>query len=333
MRLTGTRRVIKNKATEENDLGFGTKICSKGGRLIQRDGSFNVHRTGLYAWTPYQTLVEMSWPRFFLLTGASFFGVNGFFALLFLCCGGGDFSGLEEGSMLWTYAQLFFFSVQTFTTVGYGAISPVGFGSNMIATMDAFVGLLAFALATGLVFARFAKPKAQILFSKQAVIAPYHNGMTSFQFRIVNLRNNNILNLEAKVAMTWIEKEEGNTIRRFANLPLERNKVSLFPLNWTIVHPIDVHSPLHQKTAEDLKKMNVEFIILVSGYDDTFAQQIHDNASYLANEIVWGARFEGMYYPEGGRTILELDKINSIEMLPEVYTEEIVTLLEEDGSQ
>ncbi|MEM6376647.1 MAG: ion channel [Bacteroidota bacterium] len=303
---------LSNPNTDENDLGFGTKICAKGGRLINQDGTFNVERRGLLAWTPYQALVEMSWSRFLILIGASYLGVNVIFAFFFMMIGPEGFSGLQEGGSGFTFLQLFFFSVQTFTTIGYGSISPISIESNLIATINAFVGLLGFALATGLLFARFAKPKSQIVFSEKALIAPFGDGW-SFQFRIVNLRNNNIINLEAKVSMTWVEKVDGITTRRFAPLPLERNQVSMFPLNWTIVHPISEDSPLYGKNAADLKKMNVEFLILISGFDDTFAQQIYDNASYLAHEVAWNARFDGMYYPEGGRTILELDKISSIQ--------------------
>ena len=312
MKLAGNRRSSRMRYNEDSDLGFGTKICEKGGRLINRDGTFNVERQGQYIWTPYQTLVEMSWLRFLSLVGLCFFGINAVFTLFFYWCGVNGFSGLEVGSHFELLIQLFFFSVQTFTTVGYGAISPISLEANLIATFDAFLGLLAFALATGLLFARFAKPKAQILFSKHALISPYNDGW-SFQFRIVNMRSNNIINMEAKVAMTWLENEKGSTIRRFANLQLERNKVSLFPLNWTIVHPIDSNSPLYQKDMEDLKKMNVEFLILISGYDDSFAQEVHDNGSYIADEIIWNAQFEGMYYPADNRTVLELDKINAIQ--------------------
>lgn len=313
MKLSGTRRGITNRPAvdESNDLGFGSKICS--GRLINRDGTFNVERKGHLAWTPYQDLVEMSWSRFLLLTGLVFVLINAVFALLFLLVGVEGFSGLQDSSEFPRFWQLFFFSIQTFTTVGYGSMSPVGLTANMLAGLNAFVGLLGFALATGLVFARFAKPKSQILFSKNVIISPYRAGW-SLQFRIVNVRNNNIINLKATVAMTWVEKKEDQTlVRRFASLPLEREKVALFPLNWTIVHPINEQSPLYDKSEEDLKSMNVEFLVLISGYDDSFAQEIHDNGSYTSNELIWNARFEPMYHPGNGKTILELDKINDVQ--------------------
>jgi len=313
MKIAGTRRRIRLRSTEDNDLGFGNKINTAGGRLINRDGTFNVERRGIFAWTPYQWLVEMPWTRFFLLLGLVYIGINAIFGLLFLACGAQAYSGLQEGN---TFLQLFFFSVQTFTTVGYGSISPISTGANLVATIDAFFGLISFALATGLLFARFSKPKAQVLFSKHALISPYNKGW-SFQFRIANLRNNNIINLEAKVTMTWLEDHEGTKIRRFKNLELERSKVSLFPLNWTIVHPIDTKSPFCGKTQEDLEALDTEFLILISGYDDTFAQNIHDNGSYLAREIIWGGQFSNMYHSENHKTILELDKISSFDIVPE----------------
>jgi inward rectifier potassium channel len=269
----------------------------------------------MFIWTPYQSLVEMPWTRFFLLLGTVYLGINAIFGVLFYMCGLDSFSGLQAGSTAWEYLQLFFFSVQTFTTVGYGSISPQGLAANFIATIDAFFGLISFALATGLLFARFSKPKAQILFSKHALIAPY-NGGWSFQFRIANLRNNNIINLEAKVTMTWLEDNQGSKLRRFQPLELERSKVSLFPLNWTIVHPIDTESPFCGKSQEDLEEIEAEILILISGFDDTFAQSIHDNGSYLAREIIWQAKFEGMYHPENGKTILDLNKINAFGLVP-----------------
>lgn len=331
MKLSGTRRGFVNRSTadENNDLGFGDKICS--GRLINQNGSFNIERRGHLAWTPYQDLVEMSWPRFLLLTGLVFVGINVIFAFLFLLVGADGFSGLQDMDTFPRFWQLFFFSIQTFTTVGYGSISPVGLTANMLAGLNAFVGLLGFALATGLVFARFAKPKSQVLFSKNVLIAPYRDGW-SLQFRIVNIRNNNIINLQATVAMTWTEKgKDHSPVRRFASLPLERSKVALFPLNWTIVHPIDETSPLYDKSEADLKRMNVEFLVLISGYDDSFAQEIHDNASYTTDELVWNARFVPMYYPGNGQTILELNKINDYQEVEVPIQDTIASFVKSGG--
>ncbi|MEO1627634.1 MAG: ion channel, partial [Bacteroidota bacterium] len=223
--------------------------------------------------------------------------------------------GVEMDGPLPAFWEAFFFSIQSFTTVGYGAISPTGLWTNVIAALDALTGLLAFAIATGLIFARFSKPRARILFSQHALIAPYH-GMESFQFRIVNMRSNKIIDLSARVTMTWLERQpDGRKRRQFAALPLERDQVFLFPLNWTIVHPIDEKSPLWGKTAQDLERMGVEFLILLKGHDETYNQIVHSSSSYISEEIVWNARFQPMYYQHENGTTLEIDKIDDIKRL------------------
>lgn len=304
----------RNQKEEHDDLGFGAKIGSGGERLINRDGSFNVVRTGNRAWTPYQTLVEMPWSRFFGIVVLFYAGVNLVFANLFLLVGLENINGVSAGGFAEQFAQAYFLSVQTFTTVGYGALSPQSIAANFVAAFDALTGLMSLALATGLLFARFSKPMAQILFSKHAIIAPYEYGM-SFQFRIANLRNNNIINMNAKVTMSWIEIIDGQPKRRFAGLPLERDQIFLFPLNWTIVHPINAKSPLWGKTQEDLTQMQAEFLILIQGYDETFAQDVHTNGSYTCKEMIWNARFQPMYFSQGGRTVLKLDLIDEITLL------------------
>mgnify|MGYP005666431707 CR=1 FL=1 len=308
----------KNRAVNgsDQDLGFGTKITGSAGRLFNKDGSYNIVRRGLSVWTPYQTLVEMTWPTFFALVFLLFILVNCFFALLLVSCGPAALMGAPEGRFFSNFLHAFFFSVQTFTTVGYGSISPQGIPANIVASIDALVGLMAFALATGLFFARFSKPKAQIIFSEKGIIAPYQD-VNAFMFRIVNPRNNKIINLEAIVTMTWIEERGGETVRRFAKLELEREKVSLFPLNWTIVHPIDDNSPLYRLVCDDLTRMQTEILILIQGYDETFAQNVHLNSSYTCQEILWDVKYAKMYHAIEGQTLLYLDKLNDTIALDE----------------
>ncbi len=307
-----TASFLGNKEPEKNDdLGFGTKLTSTGERLINRDGSFNIVRTGRRTYTLYQWLVEMSWGQFFAIVFL-FYGItNALFALGFLLIGPEKLTGGTTGHLLEDFSQAFFFSIQTFTTVGYGALNPQGIAANLLASFDALAGLLSFALITGLFFARFSKPRAQLLFSRYAIIAPYRGGL-SFQFRIANRRNNKIIDLTAQLSMTWVEDHEGEKVRRFATMELERTQVSLFPLNWTIVHPIDEQSPLYNKSAEALEAISAEFIILIEGFDETFVQQVHANGSYTWKEMVWNTRFAPMYYHKDGMTVLELDKIDHI---------------------
>lgn len=303
-----TRNTSQN--SNNNDLGFGTKLTAADGRLINRDGSFNVERRGYTSWTPYQWLVEMSWPSFSVLIFAFYCLSNAFFALIYMAIGVEHLSGVQSGNWFENFLEAFFFSVQTFTTVGYGAVSPDGIAANIIAATGALIGLMAFALATGLFFARFSKPKAQILFSEHAIITPYR-GIMGFEFRIANIRNNKLINLSAKVTMSWIEEKNGTLQRRYAALPLERDKVFLFPLNWTIVHPIDKESPLFEKSLAEISKMQAEFIILIQGYDETFAQNVHTTSSYTFDEILMDVKYAPMYFSENGHTVLELDKIDA----------------------
>ena len=304
-----------NKESENliQDLGFGSKFKNSP-RFLNKDGSFNVKRKGGSIFSPYHFLVEVHWLSFLFITLGIFVLINAVFASLYVALGPSAISGIEPQSFLENFAYGFFLSVQTFTSVGYGALSPLGFWSNVLASLNAFVGLLAFALATGLVFARFSKPEARFLYSDNALITPYDDKM-SLQFRVANLMNNKIINLSAKVTITWTEVINGEVHRRYASLPLERDKIFLFPLNWTIVHIIDEKSPLYQKTKKEIEEMNIEIITLLEGYDETYAHEIHDNYSYSMNELLWDVKFVMMFEISKTETTLDLSEINRVEKL------------------
>ena len=172
--------------------------------------------------------------------------------------------------------------------------------------LEAFAGLLGVALITGLVFARFSRPRAQIIFSRMALIAPYR-GTTAFMFRIANARSNQIVELNCKVLFARFEDEDGQSIRRFYPLELERDRVVFFPLSWTVVHPVDESSPLYQLTADDLRRSSAEFLILLSGMDETFSQTVHTRSSYHATDIVWDARFANVFNRRTGQERLTID--------------------------
>jgi inward rectifier potassium channel len=174
------------------------------------------------------------------------------------------------------------------------------------------------ALATGMIFARFSRPTAKILFSHSAVIAPYR-GITAFEFRIVNSRKNQLIELEAKVLFSRIEDSPGKAGRQFHELPLERRKVVFFPLSWTIVHPIDEQSPLNGLTEEDLHQGQAEFLVLLAGIDETFSQTVHARSSYRADEIIWNAKFTNIFTRLEGNDRLGIDvsRLHSIERLNE----------------
>lgn len=304
----------KNGKSALEDLGFGSSVYSKK-RFINKDGSLNVERTGYSNWTLYHQLTESSWVGFFMHVVFYYILVNCIFAMTYLLIGVESFGGIKSGSLWENFSQTFFFSVQTFTTVGYGAMSPVGMTANWIASLEALVGLLSAAVATGLLFSRFTRPKAQILYSKHAVIAPFEKG-NAFMIRIANTKDNKIMNLEAKISATWHEEVNGKEVRKYASLKLERDRVFLFPLSWTIVHPLNEESPFYSRGEEKLRKMNVEFLVMLEGYDESYNQMIYSNTSYTCEEIIWNAKFKMMFHPDNEKgTILELDKINDVELM------------------
>ena len=298
----------------ENDLGIGNKIVANT-RLIDKNGQFRVHRRGEKIWMhPYQRLIEMSWLRFHVVIVSFYIIINIFFTLGYVAIGEKALSGEYHGSFFAEFFKAYFFSVQTFTTVGYGSIAPMCFASNVIAAFEALSGLLIFALATGLYYAKFTRPKSKINFSDIAVVAPYKENLRGFMLRMVNHSYSNLIEMEAIITYSWLQKDKEGVLRRsFLPISLERNKVALFPLNWTLVHPISEESPLFGKKAEDLISENAEFIVFTKGLDTTFGQMIQATASYSASEVIFEHKFEPMYYSDDTYgTVLELDKINSI---------------------
>jgi inward rectifier potassium channel len=299
------------------DLGFGAVVASESRRrLLNRDGSFNVRRTGL-GWRAtlslYHTLLTLSWPRFLALGALLYLVVNALFAVGFFLLGAQALAGSGESAPAARFAEAFFFSVQTFSTVGYGQLAPRGVAANLLMTAESFVDLLAVALATGLVFARFSRPHAKIVFSRHAIIAPYHGG-TAFEFRIANRRRTQLSEVAAKVSFTRFEDGALGRRRRFYELPLERQRVAFFPLSWTIVHPIDEHSPLHGVTREELLAADAEFLVLLTGVDETFSQTVHTRSSYQADEVLWNVRFADIFqHPEAGEPLsIDVERIDEV---------------------
>ena len=313
------RRTAEEQA-RDRDLGFGSIVSRESRqRLLNRDGSFNVVRSGLgtlESLAPYHQLLTISWVGFLGLVGLLYLVLNLVFAVAYLACGPAALLGPGAEMLGGRFSRAFFFSIQTFATIGYGQIGPNGFAANLVVTIEALVGLMYQALATGLLFARFARPTASILFSRYAVVAPYNNGH-GLMFRIVNRRRRNeIIQLEAQVLLSSMERDNrGGAVRRYSLLPLERNKVTFFPLSWTIVHPIDDASPLAGKTPEELARAEAEILVLLSGIDETFEQLVHARSSYRADEIVWNARFRSMFLPTDSRSRISVDisRVHDIE--------------------
>ena len=300
---------------ESFDPGLTTQFTGELRRVINPDGTFNVHRKGtrLRDTNLYLKMIDTTWPRFFLVVTMVFLAVNVAFAWLYLAIGIGQLQGTE--SEMSAFVNAFFFSVHTLTTVGYGNVFPRGPSANAIAALEAATGLMVFAVMTGLLYGRFSRPSARILFSDNALIAPYQDG-TSLQFRITNARSNTLMNLEARVLLMTVTNNDGRLKRDYVDLELERRKVYFLPLTWTIVHPIDTASPLSGKTADDLKSMSAEILILIQAFDDSFSQVVHSIYSYRHTEFLWGARFEPVFNVDpNGDLVLDLDRVNELRML------------------
>jgi inward rectifier potassium channel len=295
------------------DLGFGAKLARESRfRLLNRDGTFNVERRGLPRWGSmnlYHTALSVSWPRFYALTFLIFALANTVFAIAFYLCGPGVLDGSMAESDGQRFVDAYFFSIQTLATIGYGKMSPQGLAANILVAVEAFTGLMALSIVTGLSFARFSRPTARILFSDRAVIAPYR-GISAFEFRIANARQNQLLDVRARVLFSYMEP--GQRARRFATLPLERDEVTFLPLHWTIVHPIDDKSPLRGVSAESLTAQDAEFLILLTATDETFSQSVFARTSYKASEVQIGARFADIFEEsEGGKPTIDLRRLHA----------------------
>jgi len=300
---------------ESFDPGLTTQFSGQLRRAINPDGTFNVHRKGtrLRDVNLYLKMIDTTWPRFFLMVTLVFLAVNVAFAWLYLAIGFDHLQGTE--SEMSAFVNAFFFSVHTLTTVGYGNVFPRGASANAVAALEAATGLMVFAVMTGLLYGRFSRPSARIIFSNNALIAPYQDGQ-SLQFRISNARSNTLMNLEARVLLMTVVKHDGQLKRDFVDLELERRKVYFLPLTWTIVHPIDSNSPLYGKTAEDLANMAAEILILIQAFDDSFSQVVHSIYSYRHTEFLWGAKFAPAFNVDTkGDLVLDLDRVNELKML------------------
>ncbi len=299
---------------EPKDLGFGSVVGGANEkRLLNRDGTFNSRRLGLpflSSLSLYHNLLTISWPKFFGLIVTGYLGTNTIFALVYLACGPGSLAGIAPSTVGGGFWRAFFFSVETLATIGYGNVAPNGMAPHLVMTVESLVGLMSFALVTGILFARFSRPTAAVMFSSRAVVAPYR-GVTAFMFRTTNARTNQLVELEAKVLLSYID----GAARKYYQLSLERTRVVFFPLSWTIVHPIDEKSPMWGMTHSDLTRREAEFMILVTGVDETFSQMVHARSSYKADEIHFGHRFVNIYNPtdDEGTVSIDVRKLSDTE--------------------
>lgn len=306
--------------TAQDNTGFGTNASSTGGRFVNKDGKANVIKKGVgilfrYSW--YHTMLEMSRAKFLLLLLIIYICVNLVFAGIYYLIGINHLVGINTGSAFKNFTEVFFFSAQTFTTVGYGRISPIGLTTSAVSTFEAFLGLLSFAIATGLFYGRFSRPQAFLKFSHNALISPYKNE-TALMFRLAPFKNNSLSEVETKVTLAVTTEDNGKLVDKFYTLSLEIDKINSLALSWTIVHPITQNSPFYNLTKEEIASTDIEIMVFVKGFDEVFSNNVMARTSYVSSEIIWGAKFNIIYHPSEDKmkTVLDVDRINDFTLVP-----------------
>lgn len=278
-------------------------------RIISRDRNRSLPAVALTQapWRDlYHTLMALSWPRLIASVLGSYLALNLLFALVFTALPG-SIANAEPGS----FSDAFSFSVQTFATIGYGAMAPASQAGHVVMVLEAFVGMLTTALVTGAVFAKFSRPSARVRFAKVAVVAP-RNGVPHLMFRMANERGNQIVEARVQVALAvWERTAEGELMRRFVDLRLVRAQNMMFALSWTAMHAIDADSPLYGQTQASLRDAEAELVVALVGTDETMAQMVHARWSYLPDEILFDHRYADMigFLPDGRRTV-SIDRID-----------------------
>lgn len=300
-----------------NDTGLSTKNSDLGtGRFINKDGSYNLVKEGMPFWKRVSVFHDMlnlpTW-KFIAIILVYYLVINLGFTTVYFLIGPGELTGLPNGaSNLRIFKELFYFSTETYTTVGYGRVNPVGDMANLISGLESLTGLLSLAIVTGLIYGRFSKPRSYLSFSEYALISPY-KGITGLMFRFAAYKDMHTLtDLEIKVNIGLKVLENEVPVYKYFSLDLERSRVETMPMSWTVVHPINETSPFFGFTEEDMKNADVELYVMLRGFDDVFSNYVQQRTSYTYREILFNRKFAPMYREsdDGQTTILELHKIN-----------------------
>lgn len=295
------------------DTGFGDQASQMGGRMVNRDGSFNIQRLGISVRdrvSSYHSMLTMPRWRFLLVIFIAYFLINCFFTLLYWLAGPTGLEGVNQGHGFARMKDLFFFSTQTFTTVGYGRVNPVGELTNWIAAIESLIGFLSFAIAAGLLYGRFSRPRSFVRFSEKMLLSNYRGGK-ALMFRLVGYKDDHLLtNAEIKVS-TRLFTPDGTY--QFYNLDLERSHVDSLVLNWTVVHPINSNSPFFELSVEQIQALQPEVSALLIGFDEVYSSTVMARNSYALSDLLFGYRFAPMYFRGKSNTRLDLSLLDSVE--------------------
>jgi inward rectifier potassium channel len=282
------------------------------GTSLRADGGLDVERIGLERerWSDlYHGLLRQSWTRLVLGVTLVYFAANVAFALLYWIVPG-SISGGRPGSL----ADAFYFSVQTFATIGYGVFSPSSGWAHFLVTLESLLGIIFSAMATGLVFAKFARPTARVLFAR-AIVVRTHDGVPTLCIRIANGRNAQLVEAAVRVRVSRVETSvEGERMRRFHDLKLIRDGNPIFALTWTLFHPIVPGSPLYGATPASLEAESAMFIVIVTGTDETTVQDVHARAVYFPGQVHWNYKYVDVIgRAEDGRVSVDYRKFHDVE--------------------
>lgn len=304
----------KKTKKKSKELGFGNKAYSRTTRLIHKGGTFNVKKDGQSFWESldtYHELISIPWWRFFTIITALFFMINLLFAALYYSAGPQAIDGSGASNDMGRFVESFYFSTQTITTVGFGKLNPKTDFVSMLAAFESFLGLLGFALATGLMFARFSRPNKQLVYSQNAIVAPYQQ-INGLMFRFAHASKNQLIEAEVQmVASRWLQHEKR---RSFEPLKLERKSINFFTTSWTVVHPLNEESPLYGLTPLDFEDQQIEIIVMFKAFDDSYARHIYDRTSYTYDEVLWGKKYVNIYNHEEDEAIhIAMDRIGKVE--------------------
>lgn len=282
--------------------------------IVVRFGAAEVYRIGTQRRVvddPYHFILTLTWPRFYALVVTFYLSINFVFAVAYWLVDG-CIANARPGS----FSDAFFFSIETLATVGYGAMSPATLYGHTVASLEILIGLMTLAIVTGLIFSRFSKPTARILFSQRMVIRPFE-GSQVLMLRAANERNNRIVEANASLAMVRTEQTaDGEPFTRIHDLRLLRDHTPAFALTWTLVHRIDESSPLHGWTQEQLLAARTRIMISINGHDETMAAAVHAYHDYLTDDLIFDARFvDVMHTGESGERIIDMTRFHETEAL------------------
>lgn len=292
------------------------KSQKKSARSLRRDGTLNIDSRS-YGRTVfsdlYHILMSASWFKLLGLITAVFFTINLIFGTAFFLAGDQALEGLQSNGLLSRWMDCVFFSVQTFATIGYGKLSPATLPAHFLVTGEALIGLLSVAMMTGMIFARFSRPTARVVFSDKILFGDM-DGQPVLMFRMANARLNQIVEAQVRVVLLKTEiTKEGLSFREFYDLKLERSNSPLFSMSWTVVHPIDSESPVYGLSKEQILESDIEFMVTLTGTDETFLQSVYARMAYSVDDFLWNAHFSDMISrtPEG-RIHIDIAAINHV---------------------